>query len=185
MAKYNISKETALPGTLQPNTIYYVSTGADKVEIYVTGTSASTVRRVLNETDIQALINASISGLSGLQIVPDIPARDALNPSTNVQVLVEDASSDATVTSGAATYVYDFSNTTWIKIAEHESQDLVLDWANIQNRPSSTASQIDAAVTNSHTHSNKTQLDQLGQDGDGELTYNGSKVATEWTNIGW
>ena len=95
-----------------------------------------------------------------------------------------DASADATVASGAATYVYDFGNTTWVKISEAESLDVVLDWSNIQNGPSSSPAAIDAAVADSHTHANKTQLDKIGENGDGNLTYDGDEFvqsgSTAW-----
>lgn len=47
-------------------------------------------------------------------------------------VLVIDATGDATVSSGAAQYVWD--GTSWLKIAEVESLDLVLDWANVSGK---------------------------------------------------
>lgn len=56
-------------------------------------------------------------------VVPDIAGRDALtNLSAGDIAYVTDASSDATVTSGAALYVSDGTN--WFKIAEFESLDL-------------------------------------------------------------
>lgn len=185
MAKIKIAKVTAVPGTLVADTIYMVTTGADKLEVYMTNSAGTLARRVLNEADIQALIDASVSGISGIEVVDDITARDALSPTSNTQVLVLDATDDGTVDSGAATYVYRLSNTTWYKISEAESLDFVLDWDNLVNGPSSSAAQIDSAVTNAHTHANKTQLDLLGQDGDGDLTYNGSKVANEYTSTAW
>jgi hypothetical protein len=48
---------------------------------------------------------------------------------------VIDASDDPNVNSGHAFYVYDFANTTWIKTSEQESLDIILDWINIQNKP--------------------------------------------------
>ena len=37
--------------------------------------------------------------------------------------------------------------------------DAVVQWSNINGRPTSSVAQIDSAVTNSHTHSNKAVLD--------------------------
>ena len=188
MAKIKISQVTAVPtgGAIVANTIYMVSVGAtNKMEVYMSNSAGDALKRVFNESDIQALINASVSGLGGIEVVDDIAARDALIPSSNVQVMVLDASADPTVSSGAATYVYRLSNTTWYKVSESESLDFVFNWSNLQDKPTSTVAQIDSAVTNSHTHANKTQLDLIGQDGDGDITYNGSKVANEYTSTAW
>jgi len=187
MAKIKISKETAVPtgGSIAQNTIYLVSVGTDKVETYVSNSAGTALRRILNEADIQALIDASMAGISGVEIVADIVARDALTLTSNAMVIVEDASGDTTVDSGAALYGYKESDTSWRKLSEFESMDIVLNWSSIQGGPSSTPAQIDASVTNSHTHANKTQLDLIGQDGDGDATYNGAKIANEYTNTSW
>jgi hypothetical protein len=180
MSTFVISRVTSLPGTLAANTVYLVSAGADKVEMYVTGNTAA-ARRILNEADIQGLIDASIAGMSALEVVADIAARDALVLDANTQVLVLDASADPTVTAGAATYVYRSSNDSFTKVSESESMDFILQWANIVGRPTSTVAQIDAAVSNSHTHANKTQLDQIGQSASGDITYNGREYVRSGT----
>lgn len=187
MAKIKISKETAVPsgGAIVANTIYMVEVDTNIMEVYMSNNAGDALRRILNETDIQALIDASIGGISGIEVVDDIAARDALTPTTNTQVLVIDASADPTVTSGAATYVYRLSTTSYIKISEAESLDIVLDWANIQNGPTSSPAAIDNAVTLSHTHANKTQLDLIGEDADNDITYNGVKIANQYTNTNW
>lgn len=183
MASFRIERVTALPGVLTANTIYMVSVSADVFEFYATGNSA-TARRILNQTDIEALIDAAVAGLSGVSVVADIAERDALTLTANTQVFVIDATADATVASGGATYIYRESNSTFTKISESESLDLVLQWASIQGRPSSSAAQIDSAVSNSHTHANKTQLDLIGQNAGGDLTYNGREYvrsgASDW-----
>lgn len=189
MATFRIFRETALPGSLQPYSMYVVAPTSkpNYVEIYVSNSTGSAARRVLTDTDIQGMIDASISGIagSGLQVVANIAARNALNPTSNLLVLVLDATGDNTVASGAATYVYRLSNTSWIKVSEAESLDMILNWSNIQGRPSSSSSAIDTAVANSHTHSNKTQLDKIGQNSDGFLTYDGSLPVIAWSNIAW
>ena len=151
------------------------------IEIYVSNNAGTALKRLLTDTDIQGLIDASISGLAGeMPIVADIAARNALSPTSNTQVLVLDATGDPTVTSGAATYLYRVSTTSWIKLNEAESIDLVLQWANIQGKPTSSPTAIDTAVSNSHTHTNKTQLDKIGENADGFLTYNNA-----FPKIGW
>ncbi len=158
------------------------------IEIYVSNTSGTALKRLLTDTDIQSLIDASISGLAGeMPIVANIAARNALSPTENTQVLVLDATGDATVASGAATYIYRFSTTSWIKISEAESLDLILQWANIQGRPISSPSAIDTAVSNSHVHNgNLSQLNKIGENADGLFTYNNALPKTAWEGtIAW
>ena len=187
MATYKIFKETALPGSLQPHAIYLIAPAArpDYVEMYVTGAVATTVKRIIDAAHVQDMIDASLAGVGGVEVVDNIAARNALTPATNIQVLVLDATGDATVTSGAATYIYRLSTTSWHKISEAESQDVVLSWANITGRPSSSPAAIDAAVGNAHTHTNKTQLDKVGEDGGGNMTYNGQLPKTGWDSEAW
>jgi hypothetical protein len=187
MAVFKVFRETALPGSLDPYSVYFVAPAAkpDYIELYVSDSTGTGVRRIIDSEDVQNLIDNSISTLSGIEIVDDIAERDALTPTANVQVLVLDASTDPTVTSGAATYIYKLSTTTWYKVSEAESLDVILSWANIQNKPTSTVSQIDTAVANSHTHANKTQLDKISQDVNGNLTYNNSLPVIAWSSVGW
>lgn len=187
MTALTIYRETALPGTLQANSIYMVAPAArpDLVEMYVTGTNSSTVKRIIDKPMIEAMISDAVATSGGLEVVADIAERDALSPPADKLVLVLDASADATVTSGAATYAYRYSTSEWTKISESESLDVVLDWASITDKPSSTVADIDDAVTKRHTHANKTELDKVGEDGSGNLTYNGSLPATGWSSTGW
>lgn len=187
MATVKIYKETTLPGTLEANAVYLVAPAASPnyVEMYVTGTAGTTVKRIMNESDIQAMITASLSGLGNTEIVATIAARNALTPANGATVLVLDASADATVEAGAATYIYQTATTTWIKIAEYESLDLNLTWASLQNKPTSAVADIDDAVTKRHTHTNKTQLDKVGEDGSGLLTYNGALPKIAWDSTSW
>ncbi|MBF1072008.1 MAG: hypothetical protein HXL40_02890, partial [Solobacterium sp.] len=97
-------------------------------------------------------------------------------------VMVTDASEDPTVESGWAIYrrltnATDLTDlASWQKIAEKESLDVVVSWENLKDKPTSTVSAIDAAVTNSHTHANKAVLDKLSEQ-DGVLCYDGLPVA--------
>jgi hypothetical protein len=188
MSTYKVYKETTLPGSLQANSIYLIAPAAHPsyLEIYVTNSAGDASRRTHRVEDIQAMIDASMSGSgNAVAIVDDIAARDGLTPANGDTALVVDASADAAVTAGAATYIYRSSNTTWIKISEAESMDVALTWAALTDKPTSTVTQIDTAVTNSHTHANKTELDQIGEDGNGDLTYNGSNIAPRLTTAGW
>lgn len=187
MATYQVFKETTLPGTLQANSIYLVAPAAkpDYVEMYVTGSSASTVKRIINDVDVQDMIDTSVASQTQLEVVADITARNALTPTRNMTVLVLNATGDATVASGAATYVYRLSTTSWTKISEAESMDLSITWASITGKPTSAVVDIDDAVTKRHTHANLTQLNKIGEDGNSDLTYNGALPKTAWQSTNW
>lgn len=185
MSAFKIFKETTLPSTLSPHAIYLVSPASNSnyVELYVTDSNGA-ARRHFNESDARTLVQNLMSGVGKLTVVNDIAARDALkNVENGNEVYVINASADSTVSSGGARYLR--QGTSWIKTAETESMDLVLNWNNIIGKPSSTPAKIDAAVTASHTHANKTKLDKIGEDSDGNLTYAGNPVATAWSITNW
>lgn len=187
MSVYKVFKETALPGSLQAHSIYLIAPVAHPgfLEIYVTDAAGTAQRRTHRVEDIQAMIDNSLPSLGGTTIVDTIADRNALTPENGDTVFVIDASADATVTSGAATYIYRTATTSWIKISEAESLDVVLTWSAIVGRPTSSVADIDDAVTKRHTHSNKTQLDSVDQDADGELTYNGNNIRARLETTGW
>lgn len=187
MATLKIHRVTALPSQLEPNSIYLVSVPnkPERMEIYATGNTASVVKRILTEQDVQAMIDASLTGFNNIQIVNNIAERDNLNPTQAIFVLVLDASDDPTVDSGSASYVYNPSTKQWIKIAEYESMDIVLNWNNIQGKPTSSPADIDDAVAKRHTHANMTQLNKIGEDANGYLLYNNQYPLTGWSTTDW
>lgn len=185
MAVIKVHKTTTLPATLDPHAIYLVAPAAkpDYVEMYVTDATASAVRRVITEDDVLALIAANTGG--GVQIVADIAERNALTPSNGQIVYVLDAIGDATVSSGAASYLWRQATGSWIKLTEFESMDVVVAWMNISGKPTSNPTAIDAAVASMHTHGNLTQLGNIGQDSNGDLTYNGLPPRARLETAGW
>lgn len=180
-----IYKETALPSQLESNAIYLIAP-TDKpqyVEMYVTSKTGE-AKRHFNEQDAITLINQRLASAGQLVVVDDISKRDELSSkSSGLEVYVKDASGDDTVNSGGARYLWDGEN--WIKTAETESMDLVLNWDSLQGKPTSTPTQIDQAVQATHTHTNKTQLDKISEDESGNFTYGGKPVTTHWNNAGW
>lgn len=181
MAKYTLHKTTTAPSSYGPHEIYLVTDPDDPnwASVYISDAAGTAIRATPSRATILALINGAQGATSS--VVADIPARDALSPAAGDTVWVTDASLDATVTSGAAQYVYDGG--VWQKISEAESLDVVTNWSDIQGRPSSSASAIDAAVGNAHTHANKTEIDKIGEDS-GHPTYDGTDFvmsgATNW-----
>ena len=181
-----IEKVNSLPGTLAASTLYLVkSADSNLVDMYISTNDGASARHIISKADIGSMITTAVAGFSTVQVVADIAARNALAPTVNMQALVLDATGDATVASGAATYVYDLANTTWVKISEAESMDVVLQWSNVQNKPTSAVADIDDAVTKRHSHTNKTQLDLIGESVDGLLTYNSAVVGATASVVEW
>lgn len=189
-AEIKFFKETAMPATPVANAVYFIAPAGSSTlaEVFVTS-STGVARNVISKAEIQALITAAITARNELMIAADIAARDALVLTEARYVLVKDASSDTTVTSGSATYVYDPAGTTpankWFKVSESESMDIQLTWAALQGKPTSSVADIDDAVAKRHSHANKTQLDKVGEDAQGNLTYNGALPSAGWSTTGW
>ena len=184
MTTFQIFRETAIPGTLQPSSLYFIAPPSkpDFVEIYLSNSAGTALKRVIQEADVTALIASSGAG-NELQIVNTIAERDALSPTKNTQVYVVNATGDNTVASGGATYLYNFTTTTWIKISEAESLDVVLSWANITGKPASSVADIDNAVT--FVNNKQAVLNKVGQDVNGNLTYDGDLPVIAWTSVNW
>lgn len=143
-------------------------------------------------------------------IVANIAARNALSLSQNSLVLVLDASGDTTVNAGNALYAYEVATTTYHKLSEFESLDLTGLMRKFRVRAGAGAAQdvvendlltfsgstyIGVARTAlgftftlqggaAHEHSNKTVLDKLSEDAQGDPNYNGTPIV-KWTTNQW
>lgn len=145
-----------------------------KIELETSAAQVTTA----DGSSVQARLDALVAATSGgtVRVVADIAARDALpDKKSGLDVWVRDAAADPTVDSGAARYLYDGAD--WIKTAEAESMDLVLDWALLRNKPTSAVADIDDAVGKRHEHANRTEvLDKLTGDDDGNLLFDGKRI---------
>lgn len=128
------------------------------------------------QTKIESL-SAAVAGQSRVHVVADITARDALaDPVVGDQAWVKDATADATVTSGAAIYLYESTELGWVKTGEAESMDMVVSWSSVQDRPV-TDEQLTDTVSKKHEHANATAvLDKLSTDDQGRLLLDGAPV---------
>ncbi|MEM6698653.1 MAG: hypothetical protein AAF599_09680 [Bacteroidota bacterium] len=170
MADLKFYKEPALPATPEADAFYFIQAtgpnGGAFAESYVTD-STGTPRMIGNSLMIQEVANA-LSNLK-LERTADIASRDALalTATDRALYLVTDASADPTVDGGAATYFWD--GTTWTKVSEFESLDVVTNWADVVGRPNSSPAAIDQAVADSHTHPNLAVLDAITDAGSGAI----------------
>lgn len=141
-------------------------------------------------TDKADLVNGKVpisqipDDLKEIRIVSNIAARDSMTGLfAGLSAFVTDATADSTVTSGGAWYLYDGTN--WIKTAESESMDAVLQWANILGKPN-------AYPPEAHTHlpseagAISKSLQCTNDAGSSKHSYNansGKNVVSEITNL--
>lgn len=185
MSVINFAKVPALPSTLAPSTVYFVPGASPEfLEIYVTDKTGSSARHVPSVGDINSRIADAIGQLSAVKIAANIAARDALAPTTVTQVLVIDATADSSVTGGAATYIFNPADSSWTKISEFESLDRILQWSELQGKPTSAVADIDDAVNKRHSHVNKELLDTV-EIVSGELKVNGDFVRVHLEEEAW
>lgn len=180
LPKLKVIKATALPaaGSRQANTLYYVphATDTNLMEVYFTSNDATSVKKIPNTAEIQTMIDSSLASYNETIVVADIAARDAATYTRNTPVYVLDATDDTTVNSGAALYLWDHTAEVFHKLAEFENMDVVLQWADIQGKPTSAVADIDDAVTKRHVHDNKLVIDKFTEDGEGDVLYNGELI---------
>ncbi|MEG2004470.1 MAG: hypothetical protein RR014_00385 [Bilophila sp.] len=111
---------------------------------------------------LTAAEKALLSNVKEIRIVNTIAERDALADAfVGMSAYVKNATGDSTVSAGGAYYIYD--GTAWVKTAESESMDVVLQWANIQGKPYTDVELADMA-TKKHAHTNAASLDKLSVD---------------------
>lgn len=178
-----ISRVNALPGTLAAETIYLVKTGTE-LTLTVTGATGNVVATTVSKADVNTAISTAIGNLdmsNSVEFAASIEDRDGLALTKSAFVYVADATADETVSAGAAMYLYDFATTTWHKVTEYESLDLVLNWNKIIGRPGVEVSEIEDAVAKRHNHANMAVLDLLTAPS-GQLLYDGAPVGGVITN---
>jgi hypothetical protein len=118
-------------------------------------------------------------------VVDDMDARDALDAYTGLFALVID-SDDVETDDQTALYVCtDDDPVTWALVSLIDNNEYSLDWNNITDKPDSDVEDIDAAVTNAHTHSNKTSvLDKFSLSGGDDLMFDGSLIVLGSSHLG-
>lgn len=146
-----------------------------KLLLETTAAQVSMSDGVSVETRVNTLERA-LAANTTTRFADDIPARDALTgliPGDRVHVL--DATADATVVNGGATYIW-MPGLEWRKLSEDESMDLIFAWDKLEGKPASAVADIDLAVARQHTHGNKAELDALSDDGADNLLYKGRRI---------
>lgn len=145
-------------------------------DVYDVATKQTFAQYVAANNTRVANLESALAGKAPVHIVADMNARDALTDViTGTLCWVRDAADDSTVASGAAAYLasVDGNSVTWEKVAEAESMDVVIQWANIQGKPNSSVEDIDDAVSKKHEHANKAIIDAISTNAtSGNLVFN-------------
>lgn len=182
-----ISIVAELPPTYEPSTMYVVmDSHSEYMQIHLSDKLGTSLRRVLTPLDV-ASMTPTVDPLpfqSTSRVVATIVDRDALVLTDNAGVLVLDATGDTTVTNGAAYYFYELATTTWHKVSEAESLDVVLSWDKLVNGPSSIPALIDAAVGAAHMHANTEVIDSFN-DVEGVLYYGNKPLRGHLDEVAW
>lgn len=155
ISKVNFIRLNAVPTQWIPDSIYFIKnySPTDPIaDLYITDMAGNPLR-VGNADLTQELIATFFHDKRIFKIFDDIAQRDQYiqsNPDYAQLFLVIDASDDPDVTSNSAFYGYRPAFTGHdaevFFISDFESQNISLNWSNIENRPSSTVEAIDLAV---------------------------------------
>lgn len=155
ISKVNFIRLNAVPTQWIPDSIYFIKnySPTDPIaDLYITDMAGNPLR-VGNADLTQELIATFFHDKRIFKIFDDIAQRDQYiqsNPDYAQLFLVIDASDDPNVTSNSAFYGYRPAFTGHdaevFFISDFESQNISLNWSNIENRPSSTVEAIDLAV---------------------------------------
>lgn len=195
MSSADKTKLNGIQAGAQVNTVTSVATKTGAVTLVkgdvglsnVDNKSSATIRGEITSANVTTALGftpesnsnkGSNNGYAGLDAngkiplaqLPDVAKQKTsvvLN-STERNALTEMIEGDkAFETSTGDSYIWDGS--AWVIMADADWQNVNLDWNNITNKPSSTTAQIDTAVSNSHTHSNKAVLDSITSFGSGSI----------------
>lgn len=184
------------------DTIYPI-TKAENVRISANQSLAQKLREVENAlgTKLSSETINQPNGLAGLDenglipvglipsefkeihVVENIGERDAMTDLfKGLSVYVKDAIDDETVNRGGAYYIYDGNG--WVKTAEAESLDVILDFNSIQNKPTTLEGY---GITDGVNSSDVTEVAEANKllklDADGELAANVKGNASTATKL--
>ena len=105
------------------------------------------------------------------EVVNTIAERNALTPFAGLHALVLNATTDSTVESGGAEYIYDGQS--WVKISELGDLDAIITWDNVTNKPSFVSKITDLSDTPSTLTGNGGKL----------LAVNSAGTAVEFISV--
>ena len=142
-----------------------------------TFTAAQTTKANKAEVFTRAEVLALLDRITSAITVKDLTERDALTDFTSF-VWVLDATGDPDGYTGAILYRYAISDDIggWVKLASADNLTGIIHWADVLGIPTSSAAELDDAVTKAHEHSNSELLQALTL-ADGKVVYEGRTLA--------
>jgi len=183
------------PSTLTGATINEVTATSHTHELTLTNSdvglenvenkSSATIRSEITSTNVtdglgftpeDSANKGEVNGYAGLDANAKVPLSQLPDIAKSATTVLLSTDSKPTTplegdrvfeTDTGDSYIYDGSS--WVIMADADWENVSLDWSNITGGPSSTPAQIDSAVTDSHTHSNKATLDLITAAGSGSI----------------
>lgn len=175
--KFVISRVYVLPETLSPNTMYIVKPkGSDRVTLTFTGNDPSDIGSILSIEDIDAriayFVESAIESNRSVYLFDTLEQLHALEIGFSAFATVKNIfADDPDKLPQQGSYVFDPESNIWVTLATSGGGGSgYIDWSSLINGPVSTPDEIDAAVRDSHTHENKSVLDEIDVS-NGRLTY--------------
>ena len=121
---FNMVANGSVPASgATPGSQYFELNGSGTgFKSYLTNSAGVPIaQEAINAAQADTLIQAALADFDGPVIVADIATRDALTLTRNAVVYVTNATADALVDSGAATYLYNEGADTYTLVSEFES----------------------------------------------------------------
>lgn len=127
---------------------------------------------------------AEVAGEKREYYFADVAAKEAFDMSERPAgdtCWVGNASDDDEVQApGSAKYMWDGER--WNFLFETDA-NIVVDWDDVQGRPEVTVEELENAVLLRHSHHNGGILYEINADEDGDLTYKGQKINTNYNRV--
>lgn len=179
-AKQTIRRVNQLPATLEANTMYVVKApGALTADLVFTGSDPTVTAKTVSRIDVEQIVGTAVDASTSVYFKQAYGDMLTDRPKANGLVYVADTTGDPTATTSTRVYLYNKALNTFMGFPNSGgggSTDVT--WNQILGKPASTPAQIDQAVAQMHTHTNKVVLDMIGENASQKLTFRGAQVDT-------
>lgn len=182
-----IQRVSTLPSDKQVNTLYIERVaGTTEAQLTFVGDTPDSIATTYGKYAAGIDIAEAVGKATAVFVFSDVESmRGSQGPSKDAIAFVKDASGDEVVTGVSAVYFYEAASATWLLAMNGDGSETSTNWDDIVGRPLASATAIDSAVTESHTHENKQVLDLIGVNTENTLTYNGKEVSSVTFTSDW
>lgn len=160
------------------------ATHADDVTLHKTSSDRTKLTNLAVDANATYATKSEIAGQKGDYYFATIQDRNEslLVLKAGDTCWVGDASADTTNIEGVGSGRYTWDGDVWQFLFEADA-NIKVSYEELLDAPTSTASEIDAAISKAHTHANASVLNGLGVDQDGDLTLNSAKVGEQYNRV--